>query len=126
MATVAHRICRGGFPSLHYRRIKFQHARRGRREKMFSGRVIRVEKGPRCDERHEDDQIRRLCENLTARPRLKTYSQLYALGCRIDGIERAANRPNPRFGAFSAATSCVKSAAQADLSIISRRIANGE
>jgi hypothetical protein len=48
------------------------------------------------DERHEDDQIRRLCENLTARQRLKTYSQLYALGCRIDGIERAIERLTTR------------------------------
>jgi hypothetical protein len=48
------------------------------------------------DERHEDDQIRRLCENLTARQRLKTYSQLHALGCRIDGIERAIERLTTR------------------------------
>jgi hypothetical protein len=50
----------------------------------------------RIDARHEDDQIRRLCENLTARQRLKTYSQLYALGCRIDGIERAIERLTAR------------------------------
>jgi hypothetical protein len=41
------------------------------------------------EERDEDDQIRLFCDNLTARQRLKTYRQLYALGCRIDGIERA-------------------------------------
>jgi hypothetical protein len=50
----------------------------------------------RIDERHEDEQIRRLCDNLTARQRLKTYSQLYALGCRIDGIERAIERLTTR------------------------------
>jgi hypothetical protein len=50
----------------------------------------------RIDERHEDEQIRRFCENLTARQRLKTYSQLYALGCRIDGIERAIERLTTR------------------------------
>jgi len=48
------------------------------------------------NERYEDDQIRRLCENLTARQRLKAYSQLYALGCRIDGIERAIERLTTR------------------------------
>jgi hypothetical protein len=42
----------------------------------------------RIDERNEDEKIRLLCENLTARQRLKTYRQLYALGCRIDRIER--------------------------------------
>lgn len=42
----------------------------------------------RIDERNEDEKIRILCENLTARQRLKTYRQLYALGCRIDRIER--------------------------------------
>jgi hypothetical protein len=51
--------------------------------------------GP-INERHEDDQIRRLYENLTARQRLKAYSQLYALDCRIDGIERAIERLTTR------------------------------
>jgi hypothetical protein len=37
-----------------------------------------------------------LCDNLTARQCLKTYSQLYALGCRIDGIERAIERLTTR------------------------------
>jgi hypothetical protein len=48
----------------------------------------------RIVEWHEDDQIRQLCENLTARQRLKTYSQLYALGCRIErAIERLTMQP---------------------------------
>jgi hypothetical protein len=42
----------------------------------------------RIDEHNEEEKIRLLCENLTARQRLKTYRQLYALGCRIDRIER--------------------------------------
>jgi hypothetical protein len=50
----------------------------------------------RIDERDEDEHIRGLCENLTARQRLKTYYQLYALGCRIDGIERAIERLTTR------------------------------
>jgi hypothetical protein len=41
------------------------------------------------EERREDEQIRQLCQDLTARQRLKTYRHLYALGCRIDGIDRA-------------------------------------
>jgi hypothetical protein len=45
--------------------------------------------GGRFNESDEDEQIRLFCENLTARQRLKTYRQLYALGCRIDRIERA-------------------------------------
>jgi hypothetical protein len=48
------------------------------------------------DECHEDEHIRRLCETLTARQRLKTYNQLYALGCRIEGIERAIARLTTR------------------------------
>jgi hypothetical protein len=44
------------------------------------------------DERREDEQIRQLCENLTARQRLKTYRQLYALDCRIDGVDRAIEK----------------------------------
>jgi hypothetical protein len=48
--------------------------------------------GGRIEERDEDEQIRRFCENLTARQRLKTYRQLYALGCRIDGIERSIEK----------------------------------
>jgi hypothetical protein len=50
----------------------------------------------RVDERHEDEQIRVRCENLTERQRLKTYRQLYALGCRIDGIERSIEKLTPR------------------------------
>jgi len=46
----------------------------------------------RIDERHEDEQIRVFGENLIARHRLKTYRQLYALGCRIDGIERSIEK----------------------------------
>jgi len=42
-----------------------------------------------ADERREDEQVRQLCENLSARQQLKTYWQLYALGCRIDGIVNA-------------------------------------
>ena len=41
------------------------------------------------DERREDKQIRYLCQNLTPRQRLKTYRQLYALGCRIESVDRA-------------------------------------
>jgi hypothetical protein len=48
--------------------------------------------GGRFDERDEDEQIRVFCEALTARQRLKTYRQLYALGCRIDGIGRAIDK----------------------------------
>jgi hypothetical protein len=48
--------------------------------------------GGRFDERDEDEQIRVFCEGLTARQRLKTYRQLYAIGCRIDGIARAIDR----------------------------------
>jgi hypothetical protein len=44
------------------------------------------------DERREDEQIRQVCENLTARQRLKTYRQLYALGCRIDSVDRAIEK----------------------------------
>jgi hypothetical protein len=44
------------------------------------------------DERREDEQIRQVCENLTARQRLKTYRQLYALDCRIDGVDRAIEK----------------------------------
>jgi hypothetical protein len=55
----------------------------------------RVEDG-RIDDTHEDEQIRLLCDNLTARQRLKTYRQLYALGCRIDAIERAIEKLSPR------------------------------
>ena len=40
------------------------------------------------DERAEDEHIRLLCDNLSARQRLKVYRQLYALGCRIDAIDR--------------------------------------
>jgi hypothetical protein len=50
----------------------------------------------RVDERHEDEQIRVRCENLTARQRLKMYRQLHALGCRIDGIERSIEKLTPR------------------------------
>ena len=50
----------------------------------------------RVNEHHEDEQIRLLCENLTERQRLKTYRQLYALGCRIDGIERSIEKLTPR------------------------------
>jgi hypothetical protein len=50
----------------------------------------------RVDERREDDQIRVRCENLTQRQRLKTYRQLYALGCRIDGIERSIGKLTSR------------------------------
>src|SRR6266404_7275288 len=44
-------------------------------------------------ERGEDEQIRVLCERMTARQRLKTYRQLYALDCRIDGIDHAIEKP---------------------------------
>jgi hypothetical protein len=44
----------------------------------------RIDEG-RIDERSEDEQIRVHCQNLTACQRLKTYRQLYAVGCRIDG-----------------------------------------
>jgi hypothetical protein len=43
-------------------------------------------------ERGEDEKIRLLCERMTARHRLKTCRQLYALGCRIDGIDHAIER----------------------------------
>jgi hypothetical protein len=46
------------------------------------------------DELREDEQIRQLCQNLTARQRLKTYRQLYALGCRIDSVDRAIEKLN--------------------------------
>jgi len=36
------------------------------------------------DLRREDEQIRQLCENLTACQRLKIYRDPYALGCRKD------------------------------------------
>jgi hypothetical protein len=55
----------------------------------------RIEEG-RIDERSEDEQIRVRCENLTERQRLKTYRQLYALGCRIDGIARSIEKLTPR------------------------------
>jgi hypothetical protein len=48
------------------------------------------------DDQREDEQIRLLCENMKARQRLKTYRQLYALGCRIDAIERAIEKLSPR------------------------------
>jgi hypothetical protein len=44
------------------------------------------------DTRGEDEQIRLSCERMTARQRLKTYRQLYALGCRIDGIDHAIEK----------------------------------
>jgi hypothetical protein len=44
------------------------------------------------DERREDEHIRLLCDNLTSRQRLKTYRQLYALGCRIDSVDRAIDK----------------------------------
>ncbi len=46
----------------------------------------------RIDERDEDEQIRLLCDKLTARQRLKTYRQLYALGCRIGQVERGIEK----------------------------------
>jgi hypothetical protein len=52
----------------------------------------------RIDERNEDEQIRLLCDHLTTRQRLKTYRQLYALGCRIDQVERAIERLTPSRG----------------------------
>jgi hypothetical protein len=55
----------------------------------------RLDDGP-IDERNEDEQIRMRCENLTARQRLKMYRQLYALGCRIDGIERSIEKLTAR------------------------------
>jgi hypothetical protein len=48
------------------------------------------------DDRREDEQIRVRCENLTQRQRLKTYRQLYALGCRIDGIEHSIGKLTSR------------------------------
>jgi uncharacterized membrane protein len=48
------------------------------------------------------------------------------LPCFFCAVLGDANRPNPQFGAFSAATRHAKSAAQARISIISRGIANGE
>jgi hypothetical protein len=48
------------------------------------------------DERSEDEQIRIACQNLTARQRLKMYRHLYALGCRIDGIERSIEKLTSR------------------------------
>jgi hypothetical protein len=50
------------------------------------------------DERGEDERIRLLCERMTARHRLKTYRQLYALGCRMDGIDHAIERLNKPHG----------------------------
>ncbi len=44
------------------------------------------------DQRVEDEQVRLMCQNLSARQRLKTYRQLYALGCRIDGIDYAIEK----------------------------------
>jgi hypothetical protein len=44
------------------------------------------------DQRGEDEQIRTLCEHMTARQQLKTYRQLYALGCRMDGIDHAIEK----------------------------------
>ena len=44
------------------------------------------------DERGEDEQVRELCEHMTTRQRLKTYRQLYALGCRMNGIEQAIEK----------------------------------
>jgi hypothetical protein len=55
----------------------------------------RVDEG-RIDDRNEDEQIRIRCESMTARQRLKTYRQLYALGCRIDGIERSIEQLTAR------------------------------
>jgi hypothetical protein len=46
----------------------------------------------RNDEHGEDERIRVLCERMTARQQLKTYRQLYALGCRIDGIDHAIEK----------------------------------
>jgi len=43
-------------------------------------------------EDREDDRIRELCERMTARQRLKTYRQLYAVGCRITGIDDAIEK----------------------------------
>ena len=50
------------------------------------------------DELREDEQIRQLCQNLTARQRLKTYRHLYALGCRIDGVGHAIEKLTRRSG----------------------------
>jgi predicted nuclease with TOPRIM domain len=49
-------------------------------------------------ELREDEQIRQLCQNLTVRQRLKTYRQLYALGCRSDSVDRAIERLNRPLG----------------------------
>jgi hypothetical protein len=38
-------------------------------------------------EDREDEHVRQLCERMTARQRLKMYRQLYALGCRVTGID---------------------------------------
>jgi hypothetical protein len=43
-------------------------------------------------EYREDDHIRELCERMTARQRLKTYRQLYALGCRINDVDHAIEK----------------------------------
>jgi hypothetical protein len=60
--------------------------------------AYRVISDGRIDERDEDEQIRLLCDNLTARQRLKTYRQLYALGCRIDQVQRGIERLTPSRG----------------------------
>jgi hypothetical protein len=38
--------------------------------------------------RHEDEEIRVWCERMADRERLKTYRQLYALGCRINRTDQ--------------------------------------
>jgi hypothetical protein len=40
----------------------------------------------------EDDHIREMCERMTPRQRFKMYRQLYALGCRITGVDQAIGR----------------------------------
>jgi hypothetical protein len=40
----------------------------------------------------EDEHIRVWCERMTMRQRLKAYRQLYALGCRITGVDQAIGR----------------------------------
>jgi hypothetical protein len=48
--------------------------------------------GGHFEERDEDERIRVLCEALSPRQRLKTYKQLYALGCRIGSVVRAIDK----------------------------------
>jgi hypothetical protein len=50
----------------------------------------------KIDDQNEDEQLRQLCENLTERQRLKTYRQLYALGCRIDSVDRGIEKLSRR------------------------------